>query len=273
MTTTKRAQTLMQQAGLVRAQDARRMLKISPRDRHRQKVLRALRWTHGWGQTTLKLLLAACSVTKGDFLTKLKDYGYFRTEYVIGRTFWMLNKSGVDLLRSMVDEHDALARLSGTRHVNLFSFSHTMFAQAVLATKLSQGGPDCEWWCDRQIRALIEPSEAGAKSPDAAFRDATGMTYIEIEKTPKKQAALEVMLLNLGRLLERTTNARAEIYIPSAIMDRYKSTLNNWLAQGTFRAWSLSTDDELFISGIYPIPATLDAALKRIKFIPSKITA
>jgi len=262
----------MQATGLSRAQDARRLMKESPRDRHRKKVLMALRWIHGWGQTTLKLLLSACGTTKSDFLTKLKEHGYVRTEYVIGRTFWILNKSGVDLLRSMSAADDELARLSGTRHVNLFAFTHNMLAQAVLAQKLSTGGNGCKWWCDRQLRAMIDPSEAGSKSPDAAFQDPSGnITYIEIERSPKKQPELECMILNLARLLEKKPTAKAEIYIAEGIRARYQSTLGHWLAEGSFRAWSLSTDKELYESGVYQISASLDDALRRIRLIPTKI--
>ena len=264
----------MQKTGLSRAQDARRLMKESPRDRHRAKVVQALRWLHGWGQTTLKLLLAACGATKSDFLTKLKEHGYVRTEYVIGRTFWILNKSGVDLLRSMSPSDDALAKLSGTRHVNLFAFTHNMFAQAVLAQKLSEGGTGCQWWCDRQLRAMLDSSQSGAKSPDAAFKDASGkMTYIEIERSAKKQPELEAMMLNLGRLLEKEKNSSAEIYIAEGIINRYRSTLGHWLTDGTFRAWSLSTDNELFESGVYPLGVSLRDALGRIRIIPAKITA
>jgi len=264
----------MQTTGLSRAQDARRLMKESPRDRHRTKVLQALRWIHGWGQTTLKLLLAACGTTKSDFLTKLKEHGYVRTEYVIGRTFWILNKSGVDLLRSMSGPDDELAGLSGTRHVNLFSFTHNMFAQAVLAQKLSKGGHGCKWWCDRQIRALLDPSEAATKSPDAAFQDSAGnITYIEIERSAKKQPELECMILNLARLLEKKKSSTGEIYIAEGILGRYQSTLGQWISQGSFRAWSLSADNELYVSGVHPVSPALNNAFRRIRLIPTKITA
>jgi hypothetical protein len=172
----------------------------------------------------------------------------------------------------MSDEKDKLAKLSGTRHVNLFAFSHNMHAQVILATKISQStGRPYSWWCDRQLRAMLDPSEPGAKAPDAAFRDANGCTtYIEVERSAKKQPELEAMLLNLSRLLEREKNSRAEIYLRAGIADRYKSTLANWLAKGTFRAWSLSTDDEIFESGIYPLTPTLTTAISKIRFITLK---
>lgn len=267
-----KAQEFKQQVGLSRAQDARRLMKISPRERHHAKVLQALRWTHGWGQTTQKLLLAACGVTKADFLTKLREHGYMRMEYVIGRTFWLLNKSGVDLLRSMCNKDDELAKLSGTRHPNLYAFSHNMYVQAVLAHKLRQGGHDCQWWCDRQLRASLTPSEPGSKSPDGAFKDSAGFTtYIEVERSAKRQPELEVMLLNLARLLEKDKKSCAEIYLAEGIQTRYKSTLGQWLANGTFRAWSQSTEGDLFESGIYQIPEPLGDAFRRITLIPTKI--
>lgn len=270
-TNQKNAQTFEQKMGLTRAQDARRQMAISPRDRHREKVRQALRWIHGWGQSTQMLVLAACGSTKGTFLTKLKEHGYIRTEAVLGRTFWLLNKSGLDLLRSMSDEKDKLAMLSGTRHVNLFAFSHNMHAQVILATKISQSSGPHSWWCDRQLRSMLDPTEPGAKAPDAAFQNAHGCTtYIEVERSAKKQPELEAMLLNLARLLERNKNSTAEIYIRSGIADRYKSTLANWLAKGTFRAWSLSTDDEIFESGIYPLTPNLAAAMAGIRFITLK---
>lgn len=268
VTKTKKTRTFEQETGLTRAQDARRHMSISPHDRHREKVLQALRWIHGWGQSTQKLVLTACRSTKSTFLTKLKEHGYIRTEAILGRTFWLLNKSGLDLLRSMTDEHDKLSKLSGTRHVNLYAFSHNMHAQVILATKISQSTGSHYWWCDRQLRAMLDLTEPGAKAPDAAFRDANGCTtYIEVERSAKKQPDLEVMLLNLSRLLERKENSRAEIYLRAGIADRYKSTQANWLAKGTFRAWSMSTDEELFESGIYPLTPSLKEALMKIRFI------
>ena len=166
-----------------------------------------------------------------------------RKEKVLGRTFWLLNKSGVDLLKSMLPEGSTLAKLPGTRHVNLHAFAHDHHAQKVIAKKLRAGGDGCKWWSERQLRVLIDTTEPGAKVPDGAFCSANGvMTYVEVERSRKAQPALEAMLLNIARLLEKKPGNLCEVHIEPGITERYISTLKGWLRAGTFRAWSESTD-------------------------------
>lgn len=275
MVTSKKAQTEAQIRGLQRAQDARKTMRVSPTEKNRQNVLAALSWAHAWQQTTKEILLDACCVSKANFLQRLADDGYMRKEKILGRTFWLLNKSGVDLLRSLRPDGDLLANLAGTRHVNLYAFSHNSHAQRIVAKKLRSGGEGCRWWSERQLRALVDTTEPGAKVPDAAFRSADGaMTYIEIERSRKPQAELEAMLLNIARLLEKNgSTATCEIYVEPGIAERYVSTLKGWLHIGTFRAWSESTEGELFQQGIFSITDTLRAAMQRIKFFKVRISA
>lgn len=274
MVRTKRQLTPMQRIGLERAQEARRSMTVSPVEKNRQNVLNALSWCHAWQQTTRDILIDACRVSKSDFLHRLVKDGYMKQERVLGRTFWLLNKSGVDLLRSMLPEGDVLAGLTGTRHVNLHAFAHTMHAQKVIAQKIRSGGDGCQWWSERQLRALVDTTEPGAKVPDGAFKDSSGhMTFIEVERSRKPQPELEVMLLNIARLLERTSQSHCEIYIEPAISERYISTLKGWLKSRTFRAWSASTDGELYQSGVYEIHDKLRDAMNRIAFIKTRISA
>lgn len=254
-----------------RAQDARRAMTVSPRERQRQKWRAALRWIHGWGQSTSTIVARACRSSSTSFIKDMREAGLVRHERVLGRTFVLLTKQGLDLLRSMSSEEDALAALHGTRTVNLYAFSHDQDAQRILSDKLHEGGDGCQWWCDRQLRALLQSNVPGAKSPDAAFKDRVGgLVYIEVEKTRKPQPELETMLLNLARLIEEKPLARVEIHISEGIVGRYKSTLGGWLSRGEFRAWSLDTDDELYQQGIYPLTETLQNALRRIEFFNSK---
>jgi len=108
-------------------------MRISPTAKNRENVFAALAWTHAHGQTTREILLDVCRVSKADFLQRLAADGYMRKEKVLGRTFWLLNKSGVDLLKSMLPEGSTLAKLPGTRHVNLYAFAHDLHAQRVIA--------------------------------------------------------------------------------------------------------------------------------------------
>jgi hypothetical protein len=202
----------------------------------------------------------------------MRDAGLARTERVLGQTFWLLTKTGLDTLRGFLGEDSEAAKLSGTRSVNLYAFGHNMTAQRLLAEKLKRGGDGCRWWGERQLRSL-SMSEPGSKCPDAAFRGVDGaMTYIEVERSKKKQPELESMLLGLARLLEKQSRAKVEIYIEPGIVDRYKSTLGGWLARGEFRSWSESTEGELFESGVYKLSDSLRDALKRISFINMKIS-
>jgi len=274
MTSTKRQQTQGSRHGLLIAQQVRKEMRLSPVARNREKVLNAISWTHGHGQTTREILLDVCRARKADFLKRLAADGYMRKEKVLGQTFWLLNKSGVDLMRSMLPDDSTLSALPGTRHVNLHAFAHNSHAQKIIAKKLRAGGEGCRWWSERQLRATLDTTEPGAKVPDGAFRSATGvMTYIEVERSRKPQAALESMLLNIARLLEKKPDSLCEIHIEPGIAERYISTLKSWLKLGTFRAWSESTDGELFPSGIYPLTPALRSAMERINFIQVRISA
>lgn len=274
MTKTKRHQSDGQRRGLQIAQNARKEMRVSPNAKHREHVLSGLSWIHAHGATTRKILLDVCRVSKADFLKKLAADGYMRKEKVLGRTFWLLNKSGVDLLRSMLPTDSALGALPGTRHVNLHAFAHNSHAQRVLAAKLRAGGDGCKWWSERQLRSLVDTTEPGAKVPDGAFRDAAGrMTYIEVERSRKAQPELEAMLLNISRLLEKRPGSACEVHIEPGISERYISTLKSWLKAGTFRSWSEDTGGELFQSGIHPITPSLRSAMEAIRFIQTRITA
>lgn len=274
MTSTKRPQTEAQLRGLQRAKEARKEMRLSPTAKNRENVLAALSWAHAHGQTTREILLDVCRVSKADFLQRLAADGYMRKEKVLGRTFWLLNKSGVDLLRSMLPKDSTLGALPGTRHVNLHAFAHNSHAQRVIASKLRAGGEGCRWWSERQLRAIVDTTESGAKVPDGAFRDVNGrMTYIEVERSRKAQPELEVMLLNISRLLEKKTGSVCELHIEPGISERYVSTLKGWLRAGTFRAWSEDTTGELFQSGIHPITPSLRSAMEAIHFIQTRITA
>jgi hypothetical protein len=262
-----------QQMGFERAQEARRALKVSPVERNRQKVREALLWLHVWQQSTAEIVRKACRSSSTSFLAGMREAGLARTERVLGRTFWLLTKTGVDTLRSLLGEDHEGAKLAGTRSANLYAFAHNMHAQTVLAEKLRRGGDGCRWWGDRQLRALAM-SEQAAKCPDAAFRAADGsMTYIEVERSKKKTPELETMLLALARLIEGKPRAQVEIHIEEGISERYVSTLKGWIATGSFRAWSLGTDGELFQQGIYRLTDSLRDAMRRIEFITCKISA
>lgn len=274
MTQTKRIPTENQLRGFQLAQVKRREMPLSPTAKNRQNVLTTLSAVHAFSQTTREIILDMCRVSKANFLTRLVADGYVRQERVLGKTFYLLNKSGLDLLRSMLPPDSTLGSLPGTRHVNLHSFFHNFYAQRVLAKKVRAGGDGCRWWCERQLRSTVNTTEPGAKVPDAAFRSSEGVTiYIEIERSRKPQSELEVMLLNTARLLEKEFGSLCEIHIERGIAERYISTLKGWLNAGTFRAWSQSTDDELFVSGIYPISTSLRDAMGRIQFIQTRITA
>jgi len=109
--------------------------------------------------------------------------------------------------------------------------------------------------------------------PDGAFCSANGvMTYVEVERSRKAQPALEAMLLNIARLLEKKPGNLCEVHIEPGIAERYISILKGWLRAGTFRAWSESTEGELFVSGIHPITPTLREAMESISFIHTRIT-
>lgn len=258
--------------GFERAQDARRAMRQSPIARHREKLKEALRIIHGHGQSTSQIVADSCRSSSTRFIGSLKEAGLIRFERVLGQTFVLLTKTGLDMLRSMSSPSDVLANLQGTRSVNLYAFGHSMTAQRILAAKLKKGGEGCSWWCERQLRAELNLSESGAKVPDAAFRDASGHTvFIEVERSRKKQPQLEAMLLNLARLIENKSRASVEIHIEEGIVERYRSTLGSWLARKEFRAWSEDTTGELFQQGIYRLTTTLEAAMRRINFIITKI--
>lgn len=274
----KRVQTAAQRVGLEQAQIARREMRRSPVEQHRLHVKTVLRWTHAWSQTTRKILLLVTGSSKSNFLSKLVEDGYMRCEKVLGRTFWALNKSGVDLLRAMSPEGDAVASLSGSRHINLHAFAHNQLAQQVIAAKLHAGGDGCRWMSERELRASIKPSEPGSKVPDGAFINANGFTtFIEVERSRKAVHDLEAMLLNLARLLESDSKSCCEIYIEPGIAERYISTLKGWLRSRSFRAWSETADGELFLSGenkgVYLLTDSLQNAMERITFIKTKVEA
>lgn len=243
---------------------------LSPNARYEEKVKLTLRLVHGWGQTTTKILKRAIRCSSTDWLTSMVASGWIRSVKVYGRYFWLMTQLGLDHL-SLICPRDELLELQTTRRINLRNFEHNRKAQEVLADKMSLGGAGCEIFVERQLSSLTM-SEPGAKIPDGAFRDSSGaMTYIEIERSKKKQPELESMLLALARLIEDKPNAKVEIYIEPHLHDRYKSTLGGWLASGKFRAWSKSTAGELFQQGIYQSTATLANAMRRISFIPCVI--
>lgn len=262
-----------QHVGFERAVEARKAMLVSPSARNRQKVFEALRWLHGWGQSTSSILKLACRSTSGDFIARMRSNGLIRVERVLGTTFLLLTKSGVDLLRSMSAPDDALASLSGTRIVNLYAYHHNFYAQRLLAERMRKGPSDARWFCERQIRALVDATEPGAKCPDALYTSSLERVFFEVERTKKKQPALEVMLLNTSRMLEQRPGYVCEIYIEAGISDRYKSTIGGWLSRQEFRAWSIGTDGEYFVNGIYKATDSLLAAMRRIKFIETKVKA
>lgn len=260
-----------QKMGFEKAQEARRTMRTSPVERHREKVKEALRWIHGWQQSTAEITRIACRSSSTAFLSSMREAGLLRTERVLAQTFWLLTKNGLDLLRDISGPDDELAKLTGTRNVNLHAFGHNVTAQRVLAQKIKAGGEGGRWWCDRQLRSLVM-SEAGAKCPDAAYMSPLGdMTYIEVERSRKKQPELESMMLALARLLESKHRAIAEVYIEPGIADRYKSTIGGWLSRKEFRAWSESTEGELYQNGVYNLNDSLRDAIMRIKFVPTRI--
>jgi hypothetical protein len=243
-------------------------MRISPVERHREKVTMALRWLHGWQQSTAELLKLVCRSSNTNFLSSMREAGLAKIERVLGQSFWLLTRQGLELLRSMSATNDALANLAGTRNVNLHAFTHNMHTQRLLAQKIKKGpSQGFNWFCERELRARLVP-EAGAKCPDGAYFDGSRTIYLEVERSRKKQPELEAMLLNLGRLIEGRPLDAVEIHILPGIADRYKSTLGGWLSTGEFRAWSLSTEDELYESGRYDMQPSLRDALKRIQFLP-----
>lgn len=259
--------------GIERAIEARKSMTLSPTARNRQKILMAMRWIHGWGQSTTSIVKLACRTSSADFLTRMKERKLLRTERVMGATFLQLTRSGVQLLRNLSDPEDTLAALPSSRVVDLFAFHHNFYSQRLLAERIRKGPENAEWFCDRHIRAMLDSAGLGGKCPDAWYRTTTQQVFFEVERTIKKQPALEIMLLNISRMLEKRPNAICEIHIEPAISDRYRSTLGSWLARHEFRAWSLGIDGKYIVSGIYTAPDTLVEAMKRIQFVIARIRA
>jgi len=104
--------------------------------RHREKWNEALRIIHSFGQTTSEIVAMACRSSSTRFLASMKHAGLIKFERVLGQTFVLLTKNGLDILRSMSAPSDELAKLQGTRSVNLYAFAHAVTAQRVLARKL-----------------------------------------------------------------------------------------------------------------------------------------
>jgi hypothetical protein len=269
--TKARTRTEAQQMGFERARDARSTMQISPIERHRQKVHCALRWIHGWNQSTADLIKKACRSSSLGFLSSMKSNGWVRTERVLGQTFWLLTKQGVDFLRSLSGPDDVIAQLNAARGVNLYAFHHDAYAQRLLAELLKRSPPTgAKWLPERALRARFAHSAEGAKCPDAMYSDSVGTVYLEVERSKKKQPALEVMLLNAARLIENQPKARVEIHIGTGIADRYRSTHGSWVARREFRSWGVSTDGELFEGGRYSSTESLHDAFLRIKLIDVK---
>lgn len=262
-----------QRVGFERAVEARMAMKVSPAERNRQKILSALRWIHGWGQSTTEIVKLACRSTSGDFISKMKSRKLVRSERVLGTTFLQLTKTGVELLRNWSGGDDALAALPASRVVDLYAFHHNFYAQRLLAERVRRGCESGQWFCDRQIRSIINSTDFGGKCPDAWYYSATEKIFFEVERTKKKQPELEVMLLNISKMLERHSDSVCEIHIEPGISDRYRSTLSGWLSRGDFRTWSLGSDGKYTSAGIYTLHDSLESAMRRIKFIVARIRA
>jgi hypothetical protein len=274
-TSKKRTRTVGQQMGFEKAQDARSAMKLSPLKRHLEKAFCTLQWLHGWGHSTAVILMAACRSSSPRFLTSLKAAGLIRSEKVLGQTFWLCTRRGVEMLRSWSPDGDEIASLDAARGVNLYAFSHNMYAQQLLAQKLKRApSTGARWLPERALRAREagRPVESG-KCPDALYVDSAETVYFEVERTKKKQPELEVTLLGLARLIESRSKACVEMHVATGIAPRYHSTLGQWLSTREFRAWERSVDGDLFESGKYQMTESLIDAFRRIKLIESKTLA
>lgn len=248
----------------------------SPRKRHQEKVLTALDHIHGWGCSTTSITARACRTKSAGFITAMAKAGLVRYETVFGRKFLLLTRKGLEFLRSSIDPADQIATeraaLKLTHVVNLFAHQHDEYVQEVIADWRARCWEPHWWLPERQLRArLAGRLEDGGKVPDGCFASDKGVVFLEAERTKKSRKEIEIMLLNVTRLIENRPTHRVEVHFLRNISALYRDVYSSWLADGIFRFYTLGTDGAMHLSGTGTITPSMREALGRISFVTVRI--
>lgn len=268
----KKERTLAQQAAFEKARLMNAMHEGSPRERHERKVYDALHHIQGWGFSTSILTARACRTKSTSFLSRMKKLGLIRYEDVLGRNYILLTRKGLNFLRNVTGCEDSVAwQRANMRKVNtvsLFAFEHNDYMQSLIANRQATCWDPHVWLSERQLRIrLAQRTEEGAKVPDACFATAIETVFYEIERSKKSKKEIEIMFLNLVRLIESKPKHRVEIHFLKDIKKSYAEIYARWLSSGEWQLYTAGADGIYSPSMMVKLTVSMRDALERFRFV------
>lgn len=268
----KKERTKAQREAFSKAQVMNAMHNESPRKRNEKKIANALHHLHGWGFSTSTITARACQTKSTSFLSGMFKLGLIRYESVLGKKYVLLTRKGLELLKNITDPSDEIAwnraQLTLMHSVNMFAFQHNGYAQKLIADRQATTWEAHQWCSERQLRTILSSvTEDGAKVPDAFFGTANEKIYFEIERSKKSKKEIEIMFMNLLRLIERDITHRVEIHFLRNFMKSYLDVYNKWLSNGTCQIYSDRGDGNVSELMTLALSSSMRAAMSRISFI------
>jgi hypothetical protein len=91
--------------------------------------------------------------------------------------------------------------------------------------------------------------------------------YFEIERSKKSKKEIEIMFMNLLRLIERDITHRVEIHFLRNFMKSYLDVYNKWLSDGTCQIYSDRGDGNVSELMTLALSSSMRAAMSSISFI------
>jgi hypothetical protein len=268
----KKERTQAQRDAFVKAQIMNAMHNESPRARNEKKIVTAVHHIHGWGFSTSALTARACQTKSTSFLSRMFKLGLIRYESVLGKKYVLLTRKGLELLKNITDSSDEIgwnrAHLTLMHSVNMFAFQHNSYAQKLIADRQATTWEAHVWCSERQLRTILSSiTQDGAKVPDACFATAHEKIYFEIERSKKSKKEIEIMFMNLIRLIEHDVTHRVEIHFLRNFMKSYLDVYEKWLSDGTCQIYSDQGDGTVSELMTLALSSSMRAAMSRITFI------
>jgi hypothetical protein len=268
----KKVRTPAQREAFVKAQIMNAMHHESPRARHEKKIYIALHHIHAWGFSTSVITATAAQTKSTSFLTSMFKTGLIRYEVVLGKKYVLLTRKGLELLRNMTDPADEIAfervELKHIHSVNLFAFQHNAYAQQLIASRQAASWEEHHWLSERQLRTrLSNKTQDCAKVPDACFITKAETIYFEIERSKKSKKEIEIMFMNLIRLIEHDGSHRVEIHFLRNFASSYLDVYERWLRESVCKLYSAGADGSVSELMTITLSPPMRFAMARITFI------
>jgi hypothetical protein len=268
----KKERTPAQREAFIKAQVMNAMHAESPRARNEQKIYIALHHVQGWSFSTAQVTASAARTKSTSFITGMHKAGLIRYECVLGKKYIVLTRKGLELLRNMTDPQDEIAwqraKMTHAHTVNLFAFAHNAYAQRLIASRQSSCWDHHAWISERQLRIrLNDKTEEGAKVPDACFITPNETIYFEIERSKKSKKEIQIMFVNLIRLIEHDESHRVEIHFLRNFSSSYRDVYKHLLEHNSCQLFSAQADGTVSELMTISLSASMRSALSRITFI------